>query len=67
MSEWQDISTAPKDGTRILVYGPDGHDIAEYEVWGQWVRRATAEYDNEGMVVAAPTHWMPLLPPPVSS
>lgn len=30
MSEWQDISTAPKDGTEILVWFRGRRHVAEY-------------------------------------
>lgn len=35
MSEWQDISTAPKDGTRILLYRPT-HILDARIVFGRW-------------------------------
>lgn len=62
MTEWQDISTAPKDGTRILVVGGmwDKPDIAAAD--GEWwaMRR------REGWH-GCPTHWMPLPPPPTKA
>jgi len=57
MTEWQDISTAPKDGTNLLV--TDGETTAlgwhdEFdepeEPWCGWIKW--------------PTHWMPLPAPP---
>ena len=77
MSEWQPISTAPKDGTPILVFpGLLGHPIV-----AAWERPAKHPprgrvgnwSDNFGFwrVVLTnkatpyiPTHWMPLPPPP---
>lgn len=61
VNEWQPIVTAPRDGTRILVFvptapkphqmvgsfAPSGHFLS----WpGRW------QYE--------PTHWAPLLPDP---
>jgi len=62
MSEWQDISTAPKDGTRILVYqrigGPD---------FVRWIGAPHNKWSIDGFgSVDKPTHWMPLPAPPVT-
>lgn len=62
---WQPISTAPRDGTEILIY-QHGHalgfdiEIAEWDVeCGYWVNRNwIGEYQH-------PTHWLPLSPPEV--
>lgn len=64
MSDWQDISTAPKDGTRILAVvrfdnGLSTDDAVDIAYWvdfngGGWVRHLVGE----------PTHWMPLPSPP---
>jgi hypothetical protein len=71
VSEWQPIETAPKDGTEVLLFGPDGMDIAA------WQPETEDEFES-GVIVApgfdagffgrvyaagcneAPTHWMPL-------
>lgn len=61
---WMPIETAPKDGTRVLLYvvhpgdeyaiavgDPDGWRYIETGYWeGVW------EHEHAG----APTHWMPL-------
>ena len=59
MSEWQDISTAPKH-EYILLYG------AKRLMWcvgkwdGGWETESTSECHN----IYEPTHWMPLPPAP---
>jgi hypothetical protein len=61
MSDWQPIESAPKDGTRVLGYFPDlesgYHDTVWIDRLKTWVSRAYP---------AAPSHWMPLPPPPGS-
>ena len=72
MSEWQPISTAPKDGSAILLYFPH-KDIV---IRGSWGPQGEADWeagrddwddwntDNEVILqedpAYAPTHWMPL-------
>jgi hypothetical protein len=57
VSDWQPISTAPKDGTWVLLYSQhDGIRI------GNWDRIEWAD-DGDG-VALEPTHWMPLPEPP---
>lgn len=76
-SGWQDISTAPKDGTRIDVWLGDGdaEDIEFYCAKGS--RRSTDWHWKSGrfrpamglqipVVTVRPTHWMPLPSPPLS-
>ena len=67
MSKWQPIETAPKDGTKVLVWRPSigthyeepkeliAH--ADVDVWveGNWWRSRCNQQ---------PTHWMPLPAPP---
>ena len=71
---WQDISTAPKDGTDVLLYFPlEGLSsdwpkriIAHWRAIdgerGHWVWQARAfrSYSEEYQ----PTHWQPLPAPP---
>lgn len=62
---WQPISTAPKDGTPILLF-TDSLD-APFEI-GSWIEADPT--DADGLVGtwcdsgATPTHWMPLPKPP---
>lgn len=59
MSEWQPISTAPKDLTVILVWDMSGR-TGEIEL-AYWERDRWSNY--EGFTIE-PTHWMPLPEPP---
>ncbi len=73
-SMWRPIDTAPKDGTRVLLYATlfgaslGGHDLEKD--YGQWVIIAAWD-DQYGMwldgsqCTPVPTHWMPLPSPPV--
>ena len=95
--EWKPIETAPRDGTRILLYWPnyaynwneDGEPLLTIGWWKQngrlsptmypehadhfiehrqseWYFADNDEMDDYGLSVPehAPTHWMPLPPPP---
>lgn len=64
---WQDISTAPKDGTRVLLFYPSVYEDDQQAVgWYErdlrdgprWMDHADAkDYEQ-------PTHWMPRPAPP---
>jgi hypothetical protein len=75
---WQDIASAPKDGTRVLLAG--GHmfceSLEEYvtaPLSAQWNGRYWLIGGTEGgyvcLAVDDPTHWMPLpsIPEEISS
>ncbi len=70
MSVWLTIDTAPKDGTRVILFhkpemigigywGRNGH----YNPLGWLTHSSSGGYINH---IDQPTHWMPLPPPPVS-
>lgn len=75
---WQDISTAPKDGTEILaVYATDfcGKRAADYSLvrWerNKWIAQADGQRALESQgdtwtdyIEPYVTHWMPLPEPP---
>lgn len=63
MSKWQDIMTAPKDGTNILFYTPN------YGVWYGHYDPAPRGYSLSYPCADAVniTHWMPLPRPPENS
>ena len=58
---WQDIETAPKDGTYILVYGAP---VFSKSCVAQWTRPRTGDdwnwYTPEISIAINPTHWQPL-------
>ena len=60
--QWQPIETAPKDGTRVLLFFP-GFVIP---VWvGDWHEGWRPEYGvRTPPIEDDPTHWMPLPAPP---
>jgi hypothetical protein len=61
MSEWQDISTAPKDGTLIWIYeAPRVYMVR----WEASVPTPAFMEDDSGDSHFAATHWMPLPEPP---
>jgi len=67
MSEWRDISTAPKDGDNVLLFvatcesaSPQSH-IYLVAYWNDvaWECCETGKTSDRGY-----THWMPLPSPP---
>lgn len=68
MDSWQDISTAPRDGTEILVYVDygDGSWKIEKAYWQHIFQKLmNATYDPMMDDVDQATHWMPLPAPPL--
>ena len=67
-ANWQDISTAPKDGTRFVAVGQNyGLDSeAQHTCMAQWFRGCWIEVSewNEISELKYLTHWMPLPPLP---
>lgn len=62
--KWQPIETAPRDGTRVLIY--NGEDVLEARYcFGCWQDPVYSEW--MGDVAGKPTHWMPLPEPPCTS
>lgn len=78
MSEWQPISTAPKDGDQVLLWSEMwemtwGIQIGRFEAGKWWCQEGSVgeddfdEIDEESgePVLLGPTHWMPLPEPPI--
>ena len=68
---WQDIATAPKDGTEIIGWTDDaGRVICQFgkhnhvPIYG-WIRRI--ELYGEEVDGFSPVLWQPLPPPPESA
>ncbi len=70
--QWLPIETAPRDRTYILLAGPSGYGTtplrvevcrydADFRPLQPWVNHANDSFLDGG---DAPTHWMPLPPPP---
>lgn len=74
MSAWQPISTAPKDGTRILLgrFTGDKQDAFDGFIEVDWYRTKAAKrgfigFGNFNARHWPPTHWQPLPSPPLSN
>lgn len=69
---WQDISTAPRDGTQFLGYSRHHVMGVIACIHGEWVYQADGqcaiEYQDDRatnyFTMYAPTHWRPLPQPP---
>jgi len=75
MNDWQPMDTAPKDGTRVLLFHPyagvmagqgliiTGHYM---ETWDDDYKTSRWEWVQGDMVIK-PTHWMSLPAPPTTT
>lgn len=71
MSDWQDISTAPKDGTEVLLFTRSdiGPEREYWEAIGEpHFTKVQIGFFEQGKwhqsVIGGPTHWQPLPAPP---
>lgn len=69
MAAWQTIETAPKDGTRILLYPRVNQRTGECTItvarWWQPARAGKGFWIHDGTcTLKHPTHWQPLPAPP---
>ena len=72
MNEWQPIETAPKDGTKVLLFVDTGYEARIHP--GKWnddryAKRPRPYWDYLYFQTMdsrdhQPTHWMPLPAPP---
>lgn len=63
-SAWQQIETAPRDGTRVLVFGYDDPRWQLGPIVARTLDRFDGWYSLPGKHHVKPTHWMPLPPSP---
>ncbi|UQS95251.1 hypothetical protein Pam5_35 [Pseudanabaena phage Pam5] len=62
---WQPIETAPKDGTRVLVYS--GQESVQCASWWRDGDSGWAEWCSpDGYTIFDTTHWRPLPPNPTA-
>lgn len=70
-ANWQDISTAPRDGTRFVAVGNNYglYSETQHTCIAQWFRGCWMEVSdwNEASELKYLTHWTPLPPPPGSA
>lgn len=60
---WHDISTAPHDGTRILLWASAWHAPCS----GSWYGSDWRQVYDLPTFAHSPTHWQPLPQPPAAS
>jgi hypothetical protein len=58
VTEWRDIATAPKNGTKVWAFGSGWFCPSIIAADGEWWRMRQAEG-----CTGQPTHWMPLQVP----
>ena len=72
--EWQPIETAPRDGTKVLIWNGEPL-VAYFEVAKEWKESESGfnqwttgvdmagQYDCGFARISQPTHWAPIEPP----
>ena len=68
---WRDISSAPKDGTPVLLFLPPTPNFDAsmttgvwHKLYEDWQLCETGGYAEDADVHPRPTHWQPLPEPP---
>lgn len=69
---WLPIESAPKDGTKVLLYCPHIGVVRGSWQFNKYAKKPRPYWSNDWEAVAGaiatradqPTHWMPLPPPP---
>jgi hypothetical protein len=60
MSIWEDMSSAPRDGTEILISDSDGFMYIAVFINGNFVE----DFHREYVLNSSTNKWQPLPPPP---
>ena len=60
MTEWQPISTVPRDYRWVIIAAFDSDNRPDFVIGSRW------EGFWQGWKGSPPTHWMPVPPSPVS-
>ena len=69
LTEWQDISTAPRDGTWVLLWLGHGYTGPRFAYWfapwDAWLEERPEDLGDEqyGIGSAVPVYWRPITPP----
>lgn len=61
--DWQPISCAPKDGSRVLLWAKEWSNACTGQYYGE--RRGWGVFYDVGMFKYQPTDWMQLPKPPL--
>jgi hypothetical protein len=62
VADWQPMETAPKDGTRVLLWSEEWTAACTGQYYGE--PRGWGVFYDVGMFKHQPTHWQPLPEPP---
>lgn len=65
-AEWQDMETAPRNGTQIALWGVSAN-TAKLGFWWEGNFQNPAGWRAEGVGLCYPTKWMPLPAPPAAT
>ena len=63
-AQWFPISTAPRDGTAVLLIGRYPNNRGWSDIYQSWLQADWADHWARWPHSFAPTHWMPLPAPP---
>ncbi len=62
--KWEPIDTAPKDGTRVILFYPAQGGFSDMGRWNVPSSHYLPHWNNGRLNIHEPSHWMPLPPAP---